>query len=70
MACKPPGEETVEKTTMSILEKLSKHSWHAKALLTLATFAVDYGDFWFLALLYPSNKSSDRTRNLSQMGQD
>ena len=58
MACKPLGEETTEKTSMSILEKLSKHSWHVKALLTLAAFAVDYGDFWFLALLYPSEKSA------------
>jgi len=69
MACKPQlGEETTEKTSMSILE--SKHSWHAKALLTLAAFTMDYGHFWFLALLYPSDKRSDRARNLSQVGKD
>ncbi|KAL0010156.1 hypothetical protein SO802_005264 [Lithocarpus litseifolius] len=58
MACKPLGEDTAQKTSMSILEKLSKHAWHAKALLTLAAFAVDYGDFWLLALLYTSDKSA------------
>lgn len=58
MACKPLGEETAKTTTMSILAKLSKHSWHVKALLTLAAFAVDYGDFWFLAQLYQSDESA------------
>ncbi|KAK7837031.1 protein sieve element occlusion b [Quercus suber] len=45
MACKDPGVETAYKTTKSILEKLKDYSWHAKAVLTLAALALDYGDF-------------------------
>ncbi|KAE8022600.1 hypothetical protein FH972_008386 [Carpinus fangiana] len=49
MQCKAPGEETAYKTTLSILNKLSNYSWDTKAVLTLAAFALDYGDFWLLA---------------------
>jgi hypothetical protein len=49
MQCKAPGEETAYKTTLSILNKLSNYSWDAKAVLTLAAFAFDYGEFWLLA---------------------
>ena len=54
MACKPPGEES--NTGKKILEKLTKYSWDAKAVLTLAAFALDYGDFWLLAHLHASAK--------------
>ena len=37
--------ETLTETTESILEKLEGYSWHAQAVLTLAAFASDYGDF-------------------------
>jgi hypothetical protein len=56
MACKAPGEEIAHKTTMSILNKLSSYSWDAKAVLTLAAFALDYGDFWLLAQLHSSDQ--------------
>ena len=56
MACKPPGEES--NTGKKILEKLTKYSWDAKAVLTLAAFALDYGDFWLLAHLHASDKSA------------
>ena len=56
MACKPPGEES--NTGKKILEKLTKYSWDAKAVLTLAAFALDYGDFWLLAHLHASEKSA------------
>jgi len=45
MACKDPSEEMAYITTKSILEKLKYYSWYAKAVLTLAAFALDYGDF-------------------------
>lgn len=56
MACKAPGEEIAHKTTMSILNKLAHYSWDAKAVLTLAAFALDYGDFWLLAELHSSDQ--------------
>ncbi|XP_059447775.1 protein SIEVE ELEMENT OCCLUSION B-like [Corylus avellana] len=49
MQCQAPGEETAYETTLSILNKLSHYSWNTKAVLTLAAFALDYGDFWLLA---------------------
>ncbi|KAK7293519.1 hypothetical protein RJT34_16387 [Clitoria ternatea] len=49
MSCKGPGEEIAHKITLAILNKLSSHSWEAKAVLTRAAFAVEYGDFWLLS---------------------
>ncbi|KAG2728071.1 hypothetical protein I3760_01G188200 [Carya illinoinensis] len=50
MQCKAPSEEVAYATTLSILKKLSNYSWDAKAVLTLAAFALDYGEFsWLLA---------------------
>lgn len=48
MSCKPPGEEIAHKTTVSILNNLSNYAWDAKAVLTLAAFALEYGEFWLL----------------------
>ncbi|KAG6668730.1 hypothetical protein CIPAW_01G191900 [Carya illinoinensis] len=57
MQCKDPSEEVANETTQSILKKLSNYSWVAKAVLTLAAFALDYGEFsWLLA----QNQSSDQ----------
>ncbi|XP_070671922.1 protein SIEVE ELEMENT OCCLUSION B-like isoform X2 [Malus domestica] len=49
MSCKPPGEEIAHKSTLAILNKLSTYSWEAKAVLAFAAFALEYGEFWFLA---------------------
>ncbi|KAK7857029.1 protein sieve element occlusion b [Quercus suber] len=56
MACKNPGEKTAYDTTMSILNKLKDYSWDAKAVLTLAAFALDYGEFWHFAQFYSSDQ--------------
>ncbi|MQI71980.1 hypothetical protein EI017_24775, partial [Escherichia coli] len=55
MSCKPPGEEIAHKTTLAILKKLSNYSWDAKAVLTLAAFALEYGEFWLLSLHQPTD---------------
>ncbi|XP_061371224.1 protein SIEVE ELEMENT OCCLUSION B-like [Gastrolobium bilobum] len=55
MTCKPPGEEIAHKTTLAILKKLSSYSWDAKAVLTLAAFALEYGEFWLLCLHQPTD---------------
>ncbi|XP_014511867.1 protein SIEVE ELEMENT OCCLUSION B [Vigna radiata var. radiata] len=56
MACKlPPSEETAHKTTLAILNKLSIYDWDAKAVLTLAAFALEYSDFWLLAQYQPTD---------------
>ncbi|CAL8073407.1 unnamed protein product [Prunus armeniaca] len=56
MQCKPPGEEVAHRTTLAILNKLSSYSWEAKAVLTLAAFAMEYGEFWLLAQLHESDR--------------
>ncbi|CAL8989832.1 unnamed protein product [Prunus brigantina] len=56
MQCKPPSEEVAHKTTLAILNKLSSYSWEAKAVLTLAAFAMEYGEFWLLAQLQESHR--------------
>ncbi|XP_035550430.1 protein SIEVE ELEMENT OCCLUSION B-like [Juglans regia] len=53
-ACKAPGGGNELKTTISILNKLSSCSWAEKAVLVIAAFALDYGDFWGLAQLHDS----------------
>ncbi|XP_054794691.1 protein SIEVE ELEMENT OCCLUSION B-like [Prosopis cineraria] len=55
MQCKPPGEQVAHKTTMAILNKLSHYEWDAKAVLTLAAFAMEYGELWLLAQLQPTD---------------
>nr|KYP60820.1 hypothetical protein KK1_023234 [Cajanus cajan] len=55
MSCKPPSEEVAHKTTLAILNKLSNYEWDAKAVLTIAAFALEYSEFWFLAQYQPTD---------------
>ena len=55
MSCKPPGEGIAHQTTLAILNQLSHYSWDAKAVLTLAAFALEYGEFWLLSEFQPTD---------------
>ncbi|KAF4404214.1 hypothetical protein G4B88_014670 [Cannabis sativa] len=55
LSCKAPNEVTAHETTLAILNKLSNYSWEAKAVLALAAFAFEFGDFWLIAQLYNSD---------------
>ncbi|KAK7268784.1 hypothetical protein RIF29_21493 [Crotalaria pallida] len=44
----PPGLHYVHQTTMWILQHLKTYSWDAKALVTLAAFALEYGNLLYL----------------------
>ncbi|KAL6189536.1 hypothetical protein ACLB2K_040924 [Fragaria x ananassa] len=55
LSCKAPGDEIAHKSTLSILNKLSTYSWEAKAVLALAAFALEYGEFWLLAQIHQSD---------------
>lgn len=57
MACKAPADAS--RTTMSILGKLSKYSWDTKAVLTIAAFAMEYGDFLLLVGLNSSHQLAE-----------
>ncbi|PQP94116.1 protein SIEVE ELEMENT OCCLUSION B [Prunus yedoensis var. nudiflora] len=47
--CKAPGEKNAHDATLKILSKVSKYSWEAKAVLSLAAFSLEYGEFWLNA---------------------
>ncbi|KAK7393754.1 hypothetical protein VNO78_22318 [Psophocarpus tetragonolobus] len=42
------GMENVHQTTLRILQQVRAFSWDAKALIALAAFALEYGNFWNL----------------------
>ena len=57
MQCKAAGEQIAPETAvLSIIEKLSSYSRDAKAVLTLATFALEYGEYFLLACIQSSNQ--------------
>ncbi|BFG15850.1 hypothetical protein CerSpe_021240 [Prunus speciosa] len=51
-SCKDGEQVSLPLRTEAILKKLKTFSWEAKAVLTLAAFALEYGDFWHLAQHY------------------
>ncbi|KAI4317948.1 hypothetical protein L6164_025769 [Bauhinia variegata] len=55
ISCKTPGDVTAHRVTVAILQKLKEYSWDAKAVLTLAAFAQEYGEFSLLAQLQSTN---------------
>lgn len=55
LACKCMGSSDVHGTAIGVLQLLTSHSWNAKLVLSLAAFALNYGEFWLLAQIYTSN---------------
>lgn len=51
-SCKDGEQVSFALRTEAIFKKLKTFSWEAKAVLTLAAFALEYGDFWHLAQHY------------------
>jgi hypothetical protein len=56
MASKAWGEVNAHETTLAILDMLSSYSWDARAVMTLAAFALDYGKFWLLMQIHTSDQ--------------
>ncbi|KAI8541393.1 hypothetical protein RHMOL_Rhmol08G0056700 [Rhododendron molle] len=54
-------------TTVSLLNMLSNYSWDAKLVLTLAAFALNYGEFWLLAQISSSNQLAKAMAILKQL---
>ncbi|KAJ7979937.1 protein SIEVE ELEMENT OCCLUSION B-like [Quillaja saponaria] len=67
LTCKPLSEEKAHTTTVSILNKLKSYSWEAKAILTLAAFAVDYGEFALVAEVQSSDHLAKLLATLTQI---
>lgn len=49
----------MRQTLVSLFHELSSYSWVNKALITLSSLAVFYGDFWRLARVEPSDKLAE-----------
>ncbi|PON53350.1 Sieve element occlusion, N-terminal [Trema orientale] len=62
--CKALVAETAHDTTVEILKKLKEYKWQAKAVMTLASFAMEFGDFSLLVDLDHSKKQDQLTRSL------
>ncbi|XP_011014351.1 PREDICTED: uncharacterized protein LOC105118161 [Populus euphratica] len=54
-------------TTVSLFNMLTSYSWDAKLVLTLAAFALNYGEFWLLAQIYSSNQLAKSMAILRQL---
>ncbi|KAI9402861.1 hypothetical protein POPTR_001G340500v4 [Populus trichocarpa] len=54
-------------TTVSLFNMLPSYSWDAKLVLTLAAFALNYGEFWLLAQIYSSNQLAKSMAILRQL---
>ncbi|XP_011014801.1 PREDICTED: uncharacterized protein LOC105118522 isoform X2 [Populus euphratica] len=54
-------------TTVSLFSMLPSYSWDAKLVLTLAAFALNYGEFWLLAQIYSSNQLAKSMAILRQL---
>ncbi|PSR87537.1 Protein SIEVE ELEMENT OCCLUSION B like [Actinidia chinensis var. chinensis] len=67
MACKCLGSGDGHQTTFSLFNVLSSYSWDAKLVLTLAAFALNYGEFWLLAQIYSSNQLAKSMATLKQL---
>ncbi|XP_037496053.1 protein SIEVE ELEMENT OCCLUSION A [Jatropha curcas] len=57
-----------QETTMVLLEKLlSNYSWDAKLMITVAAYAINYGEFHLLTELYNKNSVSKNIALLKQL---
>ncbi|KAL3719493.1 hypothetical protein ACJRO7_004457 [Eucalyptus globulus] len=59
LTCKALDTKNVRQTLVSLFHELSSYSWVNKALITLSSLAVFYGDFWRLARVEPSDKLAE-----------
>ncbi|PON55646.1 Sieve element occlusion, N-terminal, partial [Parasponia andersonii] len=67
LSCKASGEKIAHETTLAILHKLSSYTWKAKAVLTLAALALEFGDICLLAQLYPSDPLANQLATLKRV---
>ncbi|KAJ1409424.1 Sieve element occlusion, N-terminal [Sesbania bispinosa] len=67
MITTPRGEHYVHQTTMCILQHLKTYSWEAKALVTLAAFALEYGNLLYLTDTTTSDPLVNSLKQLNQI---
>ena len=52
---------------MGIFNTLASYTWDAKVVLAMAAFALNYGEFWVVAQLYPTNPLAKSVALLKQL---
>ncbi|XP_061371227.1 protein SIEVE ELEMENT OCCLUSION B-like [Gastrolobium bilobum] len=67
MITTPRGEHYVHQTTMWILQHLKTYAWDAKALVTLAAFALEYGNLVYLRDVSTSDQLTNSLKQLNQI---
>ncbi|XP_022737462.1 protein SIEVE ELEMENT OCCLUSION B-like [Durio zibethinus] len=67
ISCKCSGGGDAHATTMVLLNTLSSYSWDAKVVLTLAAFAVNFGEFWLIVQLCTTNSLAKSVALLKQL---
>ncbi|XVF49735.1 hypothetical protein PTKIN_Ptkin04bG0037300 [Pterospermum kingtungense] len=67
ISCKCSGGGDAHATTMVLLNTLSSYSWDAKVVLTLAAFAVNFGEFWLIVRLCTTNSLAKSVALLKQL---
>lgn len=67
ISCKCTGGGDAHATTTEIFHLLSNYGWDAKAAITLAAFAMNYGEFWLVAQLYTANPLAKSLAHLKQL---
>ncbi|XP_022736659.1 protein SIEVE ELEMENT OCCLUSION B-like [Durio zibethinus] len=67
ISCKCTGGGDAHATTMVLLNTLSSYSWDAKVVLTLAAFAVNFGEFWLIVQLCTTNSLAKSVALLKQL---
>ncbi|KEH35012.1 putative sieve element occlusion [Medicago truncatula] len=67
LSCKCSGGGDAHASTMVLLNYLSSYPWHAKVVLTLAAFAVIFGEFWLVAQSSVSNTLAKSVALLKQL---
>lgn len=67
MACKCMGGGDAHATTVNIFHILTNYTWDAKVVIALAAFSVNYGEFWMLAQLHPTNSLAKAVAILKQL---
>lgn len=67
ISCKCSGGSDAHATTVALFNTLSSYMWDAKVVIALAAFSVNYGEFWLVAQLYPSNPLAKSVALLKQL---
>ncbi|KAK1575813.1 hypothetical protein Q3G72_008541 [Acer saccharum] len=67
ISCKCSGGGDAHATTLGIFNLLGSYAWDAKVVLAMAAFALNYGEFWVVAQLYPTNPLAKSVALLKQL---